>query len=468
MVSSLGLGVARHLADRHRQEGALRGQVERWQVTLSSIGDAVIVTDCRGPGGLHESRRGRSAAGRRPRQPAGRWTRSSASSMNRPVVPSRTRLSGCSPRARSWVWPTTRCSSPPTPERSRSTTAPPRSYRRRAARRRGPHLPRRDGAAAGPGAEPVAGGDRRVVRRHHRVQDAGRRDHELEQGGRAHPRLYRRGGHRPARLHAHAPRTGRGHAADPRADPPRREGGPLPDQAQRKDGTIIDVSLTVSPIRDAAGRIIGASKIGRDITQQKLIEAERRRPTAARTSSWPCSPTSCATRWRPSERPSSTSDAGADDELRLGQGGHRPPGQALGPPAGRPAGRLPHHPRQDRLRKELIDASRSSTRPSRRSGRSIDERSTAEVSIAPGRLRLEADPVRLEQILVNLLTNAAKYTDGRGPHLAHGRARRGPRSSSGSRDNGVGIRPRCCRRSSTCSPRGTARWPARRGAWASG
>src|SRR4028118_942586 len=44
---------------------------------------------------------------------------------------------------------------------------------------------------------------------------------------------------------------------------------------RRKDGTIIDVSLTVSPIRDASGRVIGASKIGRDITQEKRIEAER-------------------------------------------------------------------------------------------------------------------------------------------------------------------------------------------------
>ncbi|MBV8265282.1 MAG: PAS domain S-box protein, partial [Planctomycetaceae bacterium] len=44
---------------------------------------------------------------------------------------------------------------------------------------------------------------------------------------------------------------------------------------RRKDGTIIDVSLTVSPIRDAEGRIMRASKIGRDITQEKRIEAER-------------------------------------------------------------------------------------------------------------------------------------------------------------------------------------------------
>jgi len=37
---------------------------------------------------------------------------------------------------------------------------------------------------------------------------------------------------------------------------------------QRKDGSPIDISLTVSPIRDDAGEIIGASKIARDITEQ--------------------------------------------------------------------------------------------------------------------------------------------------------------------------------------------------------
>ena len=38
---------------------------------------------------------------------------------------------------------------------------------------------------------------------------------------------------------------------------------------QRKDGTLLDVSLTVSPIRNANGTIIGASKIARDITEHK-------------------------------------------------------------------------------------------------------------------------------------------------------------------------------------------------------
>jgi PAS domain S-box-containing protein len=48
---------------------------------------------------------------------------------------------------------------------------------------------------------------------------------------------------------------------------------------QRKDGTQIDISLTVSPIRNAEGKIIGASKIARDITGQKRVEAQLRRQT---------------------------------------------------------------------------------------------------------------------------------------------------------------------------------------------
>jgi PAS domain S-box-containing protein len=43
---------------------------------------------------------------------------------------------------------------------------------------------------------------------------------------------------------------------------------------RRKDGTLIDISLTVSPIKDRKGRIIGASKIARDITSQKMLLRE--------------------------------------------------------------------------------------------------------------------------------------------------------------------------------------------------
>jgi PAS domain S-box-containing protein len=43
----------------------------------------------------------------------------------------------------------------------------------------------------------------------------------------------------------------------------------------RKNGTRVHVSLTVSPVRNAAGEIIGASKIARDITERLRTEAER-------------------------------------------------------------------------------------------------------------------------------------------------------------------------------------------------
>ena len=46
---------------------------------------------------------------------------------------------------------------------------------------------------------------------------------------------------------------------------------------RRKDGTEVAVSLTISPIRSAAGVVIGASKIARDITDRKEAEAERSR-----------------------------------------------------------------------------------------------------------------------------------------------------------------------------------------------
>ena len=44
---------------------------------------------------------------------------------------------------------------------------------------------------------------------------------------------------------------------------------------RRKDGTLFDISVTVSPLKDQKGQIIGASKIARDISDR--IQNERRR-----------------------------------------------------------------------------------------------------------------------------------------------------------------------------------------------
>ena len=43
----------------------------------------------------------------------------------------------------------------------------------------------------------------------------------------------------------------------------------------RKDGTMVDISLTVSPVRSTAGEIIGVSKIARDISGRNRLERER-------------------------------------------------------------------------------------------------------------------------------------------------------------------------------------------------
>ena len=40
---------------------------------------------------------------------------------------------------------------------------------------------------------------------------------------------------------------------------------------KRKDGTLLDISVTISPVKDAEGRVIGASKVARDITERKRL-----------------------------------------------------------------------------------------------------------------------------------------------------------------------------------------------------
>ena len=46
---------------------------------------------------------------------------------------------------------------------------------------------------------------------------------------------------------------------------------------RRKDGTLVDISLTVSPLTDAHGQIVGASKIARDISERRMKEEQQRR-----------------------------------------------------------------------------------------------------------------------------------------------------------------------------------------------
>ena len=54
---------------------------------------------------------------------------------------------------------------------------------------------------------------------------------------------------------------------------------------QRKDGTRLSISFSVSPIRDERGEIVGASKIARDITERTRLMATAREH-AERTRNW--------------------------------------------------------------------------------------------------------------------------------------------------------------------------------------
>jgi PAS domain S-box-containing protein len=45
---------------------------------------------------------------------------------------------------------------------------------------------------------------------------------------------------------------------------------------RRKDGSLVDISLTVSPIMSADGRVVGASKIARDITERKRAQDQQK------------------------------------------------------------------------------------------------------------------------------------------------------------------------------------------------
>jgi PAS domain S-box-containing protein len=50
----------------------------------------------------------------------------------------------------------------------------------------------------------------------------------------------------------------------------------------RKNGTPIDISLTISPVKDSTGRVVGASKVARDITENKRAEQARKEAELSR------------------------------------------------------------------------------------------------------------------------------------------------------------------------------------------
>ena len=222
-----------------------------------------------------------------------------------------------------------------------------------------------------------------------------------------------------------------------------------------KSGRRIDVALTISPIRNASGVIVGASKIARDISERKASEQAQQRTIGE---------------LRRAEEALREADRRKDEFLAVLAHELRNPlapiryAVAMARKEGRPGTerlqaqaiieRQVEH--MGRLLDDLLDVSRitrgtlilrrstvdlaavvaaaqESARPL------IESRSHALVVQLPGEmLRLVADPVRLAQVLANLLINAAKYTD-RGGRIELEARRKGAELIIAVRDNGIGI-----------------------------
>lgn len=207
-----------------------------------------------------------------------------------------------------------------------------------------------------------------------------------------------------------------------------------------KDGRRVDVSLTISPLRNAAGKVIAASKIARDITDQKRADAALRQ----------------------ADRRKDEFLAMLAHELRNPLSAVSSAVDLLGMPGGEKhlessrqiIGRQTNHlvrlvddlldmSRITRgivvLRKAVLDASTVIERAVETVRPLIEARQhKLEISTAEKPLWLAGDATRLEQMVVNLLTNAAKYTDP-GGRIELTAARQGETIVIKVRDNGIGI-----------------------------
>ena len=181
-----------------------------------------------------------------------------------------------------------------------------------------------------------------------------------------------------------------------------------------RDGRRLDVSLTISPIRDPSGNVIGASKVARDISAQKKAEQELREAGRRKDEF-------LATLAHELRNPL----APIRNSLTLLEiAGHEDPTiERVRGILERQVGHMVRlvddlmelsritrgkiHLRRERL--DLASAIRSALETSEPHVRRAGLELKLELPAIP--LYVDADPVRLTQIISNLLNNAAKYSD---------------------------------------------------------
>jgi len=223
----------------------------------------------------------------------------------------------------------------------------------------------------------------------------------------------------------------------------------------RKDGTLLDVSLSVSPVRDGTGTIIGASKIARDISLQKHIQqdAEKHARVLATLNA----------ALREADRRKDEFLATLAHELRNPLAPIRQAALVARSSGATDAEKNWSHEviarqiaHMSLLLDDLLDVSRI-TRGSLELRTTItdlasvvknavetaqpwiDEKKHAlSIDLPRQPVRFAADPMRVAQVVANLLTNAAKYTEYGGRIRLCG-SRVGDRIVISVADNGIGI-----------------------------
>ncbi len=242
---------------------------------------------------------------------------------------------------------------------------------------------------------------------------------------------------------------------------------------QAKDGRRVDISLTVSPIRDATGRVVGASKVARDISDRRRLERERQE---------------LLEREREARGAAEASNRSKDQFLATLSHELRTPlnaiyGWARMLDAGRldePATRrateaiLRNAGAQVQLIEDLFDVARVITGNMRLDVRPLNVAAVLEAALDTVRptaaakgVRLESvvdpragammgDPARLQQVIWNLLSNAVKFTPRDGRIEAGLRAVSAITSRSWSATPARASRPSTWRASSSDSVRPTA------------
>jgi PAS domain S-box-containing protein len=215
-----------------------------------------------------------------------------------------------------------------------------------------------------------------------------------------------------------------------------------------KDGRLIDISLTISPIRDAGGNIVGASKIARDITEQKRAEEALREAMEALKEADRRKDEFLALLAHELRNPLAPLRNGLE-VMRLSAGDPQTVAQARDIMSRQ----LSH---MVRLIDDLLDVSRISLNKMelRRSrvlladvinsaveiARPVLEAEWQDliISLPPEPIFLGADLTRLAQVFGNLLNNSAKYTEP-GGRIWLTATREDGHVSVAVRDTGIGI-----------------------------